>query len=153
MISAYIAAVSVALLIIQVLTMSSPMKKLYARVFRSEVPLTATEVSEQPSSRIPVGFFSETKAYMDEHGGIAVFAFKLAKLLCCLALLALSIVVFIIQDEGDFKTTPTYDVLKKWGKKKKKHARHEAFSRWEELQLAAIAVFVSSQYLCRSLTS
>ena len=40
---------------------------------------------------LPVGLVTEVKAHISHHGGGVIFAFKLVRLVACLALLGLSI--------------------------------------------------------------
>ncbi|KAG1747913.1 uncharacterized protein EDB91DRAFT_1245381 [Suillus paluster] len=144
MIPAYVAAASALLLLLHLITLSKPVKKLWSH-FR---PL---KTEEEPSiffdePTIADGFFSEAKVFISQHGGLVIFAYKFARFIGCLVFLGLSLATFIL-DEREEHATEANELL---GRKHRK-ARHPdgyiPFSRTEWLQFVLCMTAVSNLWL------
>lgn len=134
MIPAYLAAASALLLLLHLITLSKPVKKIWSRF----LPLSKTE--EEPSllfdePAIADGFFSEAKVFISQHGGWVIFAYKFARFIGCLAFLGLSLATFIL-DEREEHATGANKLSK--GKHRRPHPSdgYIPFSRAEWLQFA-----------------
>ncbi|KAJ7169514.1 hypothetical protein C8R46DRAFT_1217207 [Mycena filopes] len=91
----------------------------------------------------PVGVAAEVREHVAEHGGSVIFAFRLVRLVACLALLGFSIASFAIAETRK----PGTSVFGKWGKKHPKKREPETLSIAEWLQLAMCMTFFYTSIL------
>lgn len=132
---AYAAAASAFILILHIILLSKPLKKLYNRLSPSSEPSV-----EQTTAIPPTGVVPEFKEHISQHGGPTIFAFKVARFLGCLALLGLSVTSLVIDEIS--KTTDV-GIAGKWGKKhKNKKQPSPALSIEEWLQAAMCMTYV-----------
>jgi hypothetical protein len=130
-------------LLLHIVLLSKPTRRLHSRLFRSNAPLDDLGLNEQTPQSSAAGFLSEAKEYVAKHGGATIFAYKTARLVGCLALLGLSLATLILVDSGDPEVG--YSTMgKHWGKKKKKHHKHHhgPLSSDELLQVFVVLDFV-----------
>jgi hypothetical protein len=93
------------------------------------------------------GFWSDARAHVKACGGPVVFTFKILRLLGCLALLSITIAVFIVTEEANTSGLDWLGDLKKGhhSKKrggKKRNPANEWFSQAEWIQLALCVFYV-----------
>ncbi|KAJ6574692.1 hypothetical protein B0H19DRAFT_1371649 [Mycena capillaripes] len=140
---AVLASASAVLLVIHLFLASVWGRKLHAFVFRSSEP----EVVDPIPAVHPVGLIAEVKEHVLQHGGPVIFAFKLVRLVSCLALLGLSIASLAIT-EANKSSTGQANIFGKWGKKHpKKNRASPPLSVTEWLQLAICMTFFYSSIL------
>ena len=145
------ALISVAAFLLHIVFTAVPVKryiaKLRGRPESDEEPQLAP-----PLVRQHTGFFPDLRSHIEGHGGIAIFTWKMLRLLACIALTALTIVAVVVTNEGH-KTIGTQDVdtFKKHGKKHKKHRKHHDrwFSTAEWLEIFLCIFYVSIFLRCR----
>jgi heme exporter protein D len=99
------------------------------------------------------GLKTEIAHHVKKRGGFAIFVWKLLRLLTCLALVAVTIAVIVIEKEADSATNQPandgfVDAMKKWGRKKKHRRKHRGdrgalFTIDEWYQISLCLVFVS----------
>jgi hypothetical protein len=134
MIPAYVAAASAFFLLLHLIILSKPVKKVWSRFIPpSRTDEEPSAFSEEPST--VHGFFSEAKAFISRHGGLAIFAYKLARFIGCLVFLALSLATFILEEREEHSV----EAGKASGRKHRKYRHPDGyipFSRAEWLQFA-----------------
>ncbi|KAJ6501692.1 hypothetical protein C8R47DRAFT_1193380 [Mycena vitilis] len=136
---AVVASASAVLLLLHLFLASVWGRKLRAFVFRTSEP----EVVD-PAPPLPSGLFAEVKEHIAQHGGTAIFVFKLVRLVACLALLGLSIASLALTEANKSGTS----ILGKWGKKHpKKNRSSSTLSVTEWLQVAMCMSFFYSSVL------
>ncbi|KZP16764.1 P-loop containing nucleoside triphosphate hydrolase protein [Athelia psychrophila] len=143
LVPAYISAASAALLIIHVIHLSKPAKRLYALIVPN-LSLGTTELSgpELEQGIQPATFFGQVRAHIAIHGGGVIYTYKVVRLIGCLALLGLSIATFILEETGQIHFM--YNITGKWGKKHpKRNKKHAGFTNAEWVQ---VALCVTSAY-------
>ncbi|KAG1889339.1 hypothetical protein F4604DRAFT_1711826 [Suillus subluteus] len=133
MIPAYFAAASALLLLLHLITLSKPVKKLWSRFLPPKTEEEPSLFFDEPT--IADGFFSEAKVFISRHGGWVIFAYKFARFIGCLAFLGLSLATFIL-DEREERATGANKLSK--GKHRRPHPSdgYIPFSRAEWLQFA-----------------
>ncbi|TFK76776.1 hypothetical protein BDN72DRAFT_873327 [Pluteus cervinus] len=97
MIPTYFMGLSVLVLLANVIASSRPYRSLHARIFGVE-ELDDEDSTEDATSTTTTSISSEIRLHVAHQGGIVIFAYKILKLLGCLALLGLSIFT-AIEDE------------------------------------------------------
>ncbi|OAX34754.1 hypothetical protein K503DRAFT_868725, partial [Rhizopogon vinicolor AM-OR11-026] len=100
MIPAYVAAASAFSLLLHLVLLSKPVKKMWSRF------LPPNKTDEEPSAfseeaTTVDGFYSEAKAFINRHGGLVIFAYKFARFTGCLVFLALSLATFILEEREE----------------------------------------------------
>jgi len=144
MIPACVAVASALLLLLHLIALSKPVKKLWSRFLP---PKSEEEQSTFPEETIIVdGFFSEAKAFIFQHGGLPIFAYKFARFIGCLAFLGLSLATFVLEEREEH----TIGANKKSGGKHRTTRPSDGynpFSRAEWLQFAMCMTAVSSLWL------
>ncbi|KAJ8594877.1 hypothetical protein M405DRAFT_759938 [Rhizopogon salebrosus TDB-379] len=134
MIPAYVAAASAFFLLLHLIILSKPVKKVWSHFIPpSRTDEEPSAFSEEPST--VHGFFSEAKAFISRHGGLAIFAYKLARFIGCLVFLALSLATFILEEREEHSV----EAGKASGRKHRKYRHPDGyipFSRAEWLQFA-----------------
>ncbi|KAJ7465185.1 hypothetical protein FB451DRAFT_1488697 [Mycena latifolia] len=98
----YVGTASIVTLLLHLLWASKPVLKLRASYFK-HVPLEPEDAPDTHSLAV----------HIEKHGGNAIFAFKVARLVGCLALLSVSIFSLVSDSEGN-KETSTFAPLA-WG--------------------------------------
>ncbi|KAG1749648.1 uncharacterized protein EDB91DRAFT_1334077 [Suillus paluster] len=133
MIPAYVAAASALLLLLHLIMLSKPVKKLWSHFMPPKTEEEPSIFFDEPT--IADGFFSEAKVFISQHGGLVIFAYKFARFIGCLVFLGLSLATFILDEREEHAT----EANKLLGRKHRK-ARHPdgyiPFSRTEWLQFA-----------------
>ncbi|KAG2123601.1 hypothetical protein DEU56DRAFT_829341 [Suillus clintonianus] len=133
MIPAYFAAASALLLLLHLITLSKPVKKLWSRFLPPKAEEEPSAFFDEPT--IADGFFSEAKVFISQHGGWVIFAYKFARFIGCLAFLGLSLATFILDEREEHANGAN-----KLSKGKHRKPRHSdgyiPFSRAEWLQFA-----------------
>ncbi|KAH7918842.1 hypothetical protein BV22DRAFT_1100095, partial [Leucogyrophana mollusca] len=145
MVPAYCAGVSAVILILHLILLSSPAQNIWARVVRrlnSLQPATSPETGANIHAR---GFFSDTKAFVSQHGGPIIFGYKVARFIGCLALLGLSLATFILEEQEEHTLGA---VNKHWGGRRPKHRASDdqpLFSRaeWHQFALCMASGYAS----------
>ncbi|KAG2070718.1 hypothetical protein BDR04DRAFT_1053972 [Suillus decipiens] len=128
MIPAYFATTSALLLLLHLITLSKPVRKLWLRFLPPRTEQEPGLFFDEPP--IADGFFSEAKAFISHHGGWVIFAYKFARFIGCLAFLGLSLASFILEEREE-RTTGANEPSK--GKHRNGYI---PFSRAEWLQFA-----------------
>ncbi|KAG8697036.1 hypothetical protein FRC09_008111, partial [Ceratobasidium sp. 395] len=132
LIPAACAVVSAVAFLLHLVFTSGPVKRYIAKLRGREVDDDVEVVV--PIIRQHAGFFPDLRSHIRGHGGALIFAWKMLRLVSCIALTALTIVAIISTNEGH-KTVGTKDwddvdaLSKHWGKKHKKHKKHKR-DRW-----------------------
>lgn len=144
MIPAYFAAASALLLLLHLIMLSKPVKKLWSRFLPPKTEEEPSLFFDEPT--IADGFFSEAKVFISQHGGWVIFAYKFARFIGCLAFLGLSLATLIL-DERDENATGTNKLSK--GKHRRHHPSdgYVPFSRTEWLQFALCMTAVGDLWL------
>lgn len=144
MVPAYLSAASAVILILHVILLSNPAKKIYRRLLpksrHSESEPSATDLSQ---GIYPASFFGQVKEHISLHGGVVIFTFKVLRLVGCLALLGVSLATLILEETGKIDDM-LYGITGKWGKKhrKHKHSKNEQFTQAEWVQVALVLTSV-----------
>ncbi|KAG1769620.1 hypothetical protein EDD22DRAFT_868510 [Suillus occidentalis] len=133
MIPAYFAATSALLLLLHLIMLSKPVKKLWSHFLPPKTEEESNLFFDEPT--IADGFFSEAKVFISRHGGWVIFAYKFARFIGCLAFLGLSLATLIL-DERDEHAAGNNKLSK--GKHRRPHPSdgYVPFSRTEWLQFA-----------------
>lgn len=71
--------------------------QLWSRSRRAQNVLKPSEVLSEDGAEQMVG---RLKRYSKRHGGLVIFAFKITRFLCCLALFSLSLLSVIVEESG-----------------------------------------------------
>ncbi|KAK7064563.1 ATP-binding cassette transporter [Favolaschia claudopus] len=139
---AAVSAVSVVLLLVHLFWASVWGRKLRVFLFK-----TSESENTEPIAIPPVGLVAELKEHVSRHGGAVIFAYKLVRLVACLALLGLSIASLAITETQKSESGHA-GVFGKWGKKHpKKNHDHSALSSAEWLQLGMCMTFFYTSIL------
>ncbi|KAJ8703097.1 hypothetical protein PTI98_001750 [Pleurotus ostreatus] len=153
LIPAYFAAFSASLLLIHTCYL------VVSQLLRSSRPDddAQNEIGEQ---QISSGFAAEVKAHVASHGGLNIFAYKVARLVGCLSLLGLSIAT-LIMDEYEMEDKQQLDygygdqvplgwlgTLAKWGGKKRRHRRRKeveqlTYNEWLQFAMCMAYLYAS----------
>lgn len=150
----YLSAFSAFVLVVQLILRTKRVQRLLNRFRPSKIDTTVSDDRyNTPSPPQYTGLIAETKQRIKQQGGLTAFVLKVARVLACLALLAISIVAFV-QYEGQTEEDSLLANLKKgWGKhgKKKHHKdqerRREYIHHAEWIEVAQCAFYVSDDYL------
>lgn len=143
---AYLSGASAVLLLLHIVLLSQPAKKLYTFLIpKSQV--AREPAGPEPNQGIhPASFFGQVRAHISIHGGGIIYAYKVIRLVGCLALLALSTATLILEETGQIDGF-WYETTGKWGKKHPKHRKkHARFTVDEWLQVALCITTVSPTY-------
>lgn len=144
-IPSYMVAGSALALLLHIILISPPIKRLYARFFQNTVQLPPADSSSSAESEILAPSFSdEVKEHITKHGGVVIFAYQVARLFGCVVLLGLSIASTITSEHNEI------GLLSKWGKKHKKH-RKSTLAAHEWLELAMCMTYVCTLFIRRIL--
>jgi hypothetical protein len=146
MIPAYVAAASAVILILHLIILSKPVKKVWSRFLPPTKTEEETSALSEEATRVN-GFFSKAKASISRHGGLAIFAYKFARFIGCVVLLALSLVTFILEVREDHSVG--VDKVS-WRQHRMSYHPHNDYipsSRTEWLQFALCTTAVSSLLL------
>ncbi|KAF7978858.1 hypothetical protein HWV62_44329 [Athelia sp. TMB] len=133
---AYLCAASAVSIVLHLVLLSKPAKKLYALIFPKLQ--RSTEVSSpEPGQNIqPASFFGQVRAHIALHGGGVIYAYKVARLAGCLMLLGLSISTLVLEETGQIDGM-MYNITGKWGKKHpNRRKKHAGFTNAEWVQVA-----------------
>lgn len=161
LIPAAVAVVSIVALLIHVVLITGPVKRFIARLRGRAVDDDDSPL--QPIIRQHTGFFPDLRSHIKSHGGGAIFAWKMLRLLACMALTGLTIGAIIAINEGHkvdskeldldidadvgFDLDSDVDALSKhWGKKHKKHKKKKRarwFSTTEWIEISLCMFYVS----------
>ncbi|KAF9516655.1 hypothetical protein BS47DRAFT_1371638 [Hydnum rufescens UP504] len=149
----YFSALSALVLVLRLLSRVECIRNVVNRIRCSDTdPNVKDDRYNLPTSPEDVGFFVELKQRMKQHGGIFPFSLKIARVLCCVALLAISIVAFLRDEAEEIDGRALIAPLRKgWrGHRKKKHPhdserqreyfRHE---EWIEVAMCAFYMYAS----------
>lgn len=102
MIPAYFAAASAFLLLLHLIMLSKPVKKLWSYFLPHKTEEEPTVIFDEPITAD--GFFSEARVFISQHGGWVIFAYKFARFIGCLTFLGLSLATFILDERGEHVT-------------------------------------------------
>ncbi|KAG1908484.1 uncharacterized protein F5891DRAFT_993333 [Suillus fuscotomentosus] len=102
MIPAYFAAASAFLLLLHLIMLSNPVKKLWSYFLPHKTEEEPTVFFDEPITAD--GFFSEARVFISQHGGWVIFAYKFARFIGCLTFLGLSLATFILDGRGEHVT-------------------------------------------------
>jgi hypothetical protein len=120
----YVAVTSAVILVLHLTFSSRIFRRLVSRVFQSSRSLER-DSSPEFILDVPADNLSgEFSAHVTHHGGTVIFAYKVARLAGCLALLGFSIYSFAV--DMDFVTPQGLGSGGKWGKKHK-HRKHQGY--------------------------
>lgn len=143
---AYLSAASAIFLILHIIALSKPVKAIYARILPSKRGRGESQhgTMDPIYGLHPASFFGQFKEHISTHGGVVIYAFKFARLLGCLALLAVSLATLILEETGEIDKLTFGVTGKHWGKKHKKHRhrKHGVFSdaEWTQGALCVTSV-------------
>jgi hypothetical protein len=143
MIPAYLAAASALVLLLHIICSSKTIRSIYARLLPKATFQEASPVEDRRTAH-PIGFFAEARKHVLEHGGMPIFAYKMARLAGCLTFLAFSAVTFILYEE-DSTDANDFHTLGKWHRKPKHRGGNRdtsIFSPGEWLHVAVCATTV-----------
>jgi hypothetical protein len=142
MVPSYLAVASALVLLLHIICSSKPIRSIYARLLPKATFQEESRAEERRAAH-PIGFFAEAKEHVLEHGGIPIFAYKVARLAGCFTFLALSAVTFILYEE-DSTDTNDFHTLGKWHRKPRRRRgnRDTLFSPGEWLHVAVCATTV-----------
>ena len=144
MIPAYVAFASSVILLLHIVSQAKLFRKLLGPLSQAQVSADDVPPEELPSTHL-AGFFAEAKDHVLKHGGLAIFAYKLARLIGCLAFLGLSLATLILEEKDTNKPSGLH-MYGKWGKKpKNKRGRHDHLlseAEWRQAAMCASAVSV-----------
>ena len=141
LIPSYFALASVVVLVLQATFSTEPFKQLRARVF--SVAVDEEDEDEgvgSDDSGNQTGLVEAVKDHVERSGGSAIFLFQLLRLVLVLALLCLSIVSFLRDEDAQ-----QHSVIDLWRKKKNKHKHGGELSEREWLDLAFFLNYVRVQ--------
>jgi hypothetical protein len=142
MISPYLAATSAIILLLHTILLSKPARTLYTHFFHSKLPPTE-DIPQESHVSLHAGFFGEARDHIAHQGGVIIFAYKIARLIGCLAFFGLCLTTSILEDHKESHSNG----LGKWGKRRK-HERSQpqspTFSEAEWLQIAMSISAVSA---------
>ncbi|TFK36798.1 hypothetical protein BDQ12DRAFT_699326 [Crucibulum laeve] len=145
-IPAYIAIVSSIALILHLIIVSGTVQRLLARALPQTSNLRTSEVNGDPTDAVPsISLLSDVKQHVASHGGQTIFAFKVARLISCLILLAFSI-VSAVADENNHIGDQFSGVFGKWGKKHKHSKRRGpslSVKEWLDLAMCMTYFYAS----------
>jgi hypothetical protein len=144
LVPAYISAASAVILILHIILLSQTYKKLYARL----VP-KSSHANPDPSNishlqgMHPASFFGQMQEHIALHGGMVIFAHKVARFIGCAILLGFSVATFILEETGQVEEVIFGITGKHWGKKHKhRNPTKDLFSEAEWLQFALCMTIV-----------
>ncbi|KAG9098020.1 hypothetical protein FS749_004906 [Ceratobasidium sp. UAMH 11750] len=150
LIPAICAAVSAVVFLLYLVFTSGPVERYIAKLRGREVD---EDVEVAPIVRQHAGFFPDLRSHIRGHGGAVVFAWKMLRLLSCIALTALTIVAIISTNEGHktvgSKAWDDVDALSKhWGRKHRKHKKHRrerwfSTAEWMEISLCMFYTYTT----------
>ncbi|ELU44867.1 ATP-binding cassette transporter [Rhizoctonia solani AG-1 IA] len=156
------ALVSIVLLLLRVVLSTAVVKHFIAKLRGQEHHETDVDSApQQPVVRQHTGFFPDLHSHIKVHGGFAVFAWKILRLLACLTLTGLTVGAIVSITEGhntigtkqyepvdDPYLSLDMDVLKKArGSKDKKHRKRERwFSTAYATLLAILALTLAPRF-------
>ncbi|KAJ8594874.1 hypothetical protein M405DRAFT_929881 [Rhizopogon salebrosus TDB-379] len=135
MIPAYVTAASAVILILHLIILSKPVKKVWSRFLPPTKTEEETSALSEEATRVN-GFFSKAKASISRHGGLAIFTYKFARFIGCLVLLALSLVTFILEVREEHSVGADKVSWRQHRKSYHPHNGYIPFSRAEWLQFA-----------------
>ena len=136
LVPAYLCAASAALIVLHLVLLCKPVKKLYALIF-PKLQRSTEVLSPEPGQNIqPASFFGQVRAHIALHGGGVIYAYKVARLAGCLMLLGLSIATLVLEETGQIDGM-MYSITGKWGKKHpNRRKKHAGFTNAEWVQVA-----------------
>jgi hypothetical protein len=129
---AYVAAASVLLLVLRVIASFAPIKRLFRKRQAKD-----DELPPASEPQLGAGVGSALRAHVAAHGGLTIYAYKLARFVTVLALLVLYVVNFVREEEA--AGASTVDALLK---KKHKHRKQEELTRREWVDLILSLTYV-----------
>ncbi|SRR5258708_5225777 len=146
-IPAYLAVVSAFLLTFQISWRTKRVQRLVAR-FRS-LPQSQPKYEVRRSNDhlindgFNAGFWAEASQSI-KHQGVLPFTLKIMRFAVCIALVVITILAFVLYEEGiDYGRTGLLSALKaSWGKHKKERKRQEAIHHAEWVEMALCAFYV-----------
>ncbi|EJD04272.1 uncharacterized protein FOMMEDRAFT_106872 [Fomitiporia mediterranea MF3/22] len=144
---AYFAILSVVVLLLYGISVSKPVQSLLPRLYPNRNVPNAQETNDAVSQEALQhnGVLADIKLHVNAKGGPVIFAYKVLRLVGCLALVGFTIATLIIDEQG--RESSFLDALKK-KKKKKKHARaSDEFTEAEWLQVALCLAYTYASFL------
>lgn len=144
-IPAYLAAVSALILVIQWLKSTKTVRNFLFKLHISSSAEAGPKVdsTNAPSPPQYTGLFAEAQQKIKQQG-VAAFVLKIVRILACLALLAITIVAFV-QDDEELEGKSFIEVLKGgWGNKhkRKKQRRRDYIHHEEWIEVTLVAFYV-----------
>ncbi|KAK0473305.1 hypothetical protein IW261DRAFT_1342846 [Armillaria novae-zelandiae] len=141
---AYVAATSVALLILHILLIWTPVRRFISRLQKNK-NISDNNRESQPTTQ-SFGILAEVREHVALHGGPTIFFYTVLKFLGSLALLGLSVASLVL-DEQD-RTHDNVGLYGKWGKKHKGKKEHsQAFTNEEWLEASLCLTFLYTSFL------
>lgn len=138
LIPVYLALVSVTIALVHLVLLATPLKKYI--LGPSPTPPVLNPEADPPTA----GFVAELKAHINtsvkSNGGVAIWAYKVARLIGCIALMGVSIAAAVLASDESLHTSN-----KHWGKHKHKHKNKKnkhKFSDYEWLEIALALFYV-----------
>lgn len=135
----YIASVSATILIVNITFSSNAFKRLQSRVFQRP---SSFELDDSGHDVHVANLSAEFRVHISHHGGGIIFAYKVARLVGCLALLGLSTYPFAL--DVDVSNPQGLGSQGKWGKKHKHMHKGYDLSVKEWLDLSMCMNYVCS---------
>jgi hypothetical protein len=134
------ATLSLLVLTVHYISTLNIVKRAWAHFTKSPVEEQSTEPNVVTDAN---GFFAELRHHTDSLGGLGIFIFRVLRLLSVFALVALSAVTFVADEEP---STNTIRKGKHWGKKHRHRRGGSSLSFEEWLDLGVSIAYVSSQH-------
>ena len=153
LIPSYAVLASIAILLLQAIFLSGPVKALRTR-FSTTTDSEDTDSTSEPTTSITqTGLVSAVKDHVERSGGSVIFVFQLLRFAVILSLLVVSIFCFL-REEGQHSANSGLNTLNKhwgkWGKRKHRHGGGGgSFSKREWLDLAACLNYVCPLCHCQ----
>lgn len=138
LIPVYLALASGVLFLLHLLILATPLKRYFSPLSQG-VPSTVDDLQ-------PIGIRSTIRANIRSNGGLAIWSYKLLRLLGCVALFGVTVSAAVITNDDTLHTSG-----KHWGKKKHRNKNKHMFSNYEWILIFLSLFYVRS--LIRALPS
>ncbi|CAE6498063.1 unnamed protein product, partial [Rhizoctonia solani] len=157
LIPAACALVSIALLLVHIISVAAPVRRYVAKLRGREVCENDSS-PQQHAVRQRAGFLPDLQSHIKGHGGLIIFGWKVLRLLSCLALTGLTIAAIVSINEGHKTIGPkeynwsgesdlgsdVYAINKKWAKKHKtKRTQWFSTAEWIEISLCLFYTYTT----------
>lgn len=148
MIPTYASMLSLLVLVLHVVVLASPLRRLLLK--RTDPDNEGASVNaEEPG--MPTSLAAEVRKHVSELGGSTVFLYLSLRFLGSLLLLGLSVASLVSTEAGRQAHAGSgeglFSTLGKWGKKHRRRHRGEAFTMHEWLQVAMCMTFLYTSFL------